>query len=174
MIRGAPDGRAGRMNRLLLVSLCCFLTGNGPLYAKETKEREQPPWLRAQVVNASMDIKMTVTQQGIFREAVGSFLDGLTGEYVSMAKQQKDDIPRRMKQARSRHARKMDKKMRTALDDQQYARYLVYRALLLTSTDTMVDPQTRGGTRARFAANCKKEAFRIWRPTAWCPVADAS
>ncbi len=69
MIRGAPDRRAGRMNRLLLVGLCCFLAGNGPLYAEETKEREQPPWVRTQVVNAAMDIKMTVIQQGIFREA---------------------------------------------------------------------------------------------------------
>ncbi len=174
MIGGTSDLRDDWVNRLLLVSLCCCLTSNLPLNAEETKERKRPPWLQAQVVNASIDIKMTVTQQGIFREAVGGFLDGLTGEYVSMAKQQKPDIPRWMKQARSRHARTMDKKMRTALDDQQYDRYLVYRALLLTSTDAMVDPPSRGGTPARFAANCRKEAFRIWRPPTWCPVADSS
>ena len=65
---------------------------------------------------------MTVTQQGIFREAVGGFLDGLIGEYVSTLKQQKDDIPRRAKQVQIRHARKMEKKMRTVLDQQQYER----------------------------------------------------
>ena len=81
--------------------------------------------MQPQVLKASMDIKMTVTQQGIFREAVGGFLDSLTGEYISMMKQQKDDIPRRIKQARSRHARTMDKKLRTALDDRQYDRYLL-------------------------------------------------
>ncbi|GIT39682.1 MAG: hypothetical protein Ct9H300mP8_08780 [Gammaproteobacteria bacterium] len=61
-------------------------------------------------------IKMTTDQQAVFREAVGGFLGGLTTEYVSMMKQQKDDIPRRIKQARSRHARKMDKKMRPSRD----------------------------------------------------------
>ena len=150
------------------------LMASGSLAAEEGGLQGRPPWMQPQVVKASVAIKMTADQQAVFREAVGGFLDGLTTEYVSMMKQQKDDIPRRMKQARSRHARKMDEKMRAALDDQQYARYLVYRALLLTSTDTMVGPQTRGGTRARFAANCRKEAFRIWRPTTWCPVADAS
>ena len=174
MMGGTSDLRDDSVDRLLLVGLCCCLTSNGPLIAEETNQRERPPWLQDQVVNASMNIKMTVTQQGIFREAVGGFLDRLTSEYVSMAKQQKADIPRRMKQARSRHARTMDKKMRTALDDQQYDRYLVYRALLLTSTDAMVDPPSRGGTPARFAANCRKEAFRIWRPPTWCPVADSS
>ena len=64
-----------------------------------------------------------------------------------MMKQQKEDIPRRIKQARSRHARKMDKKMRGVLDDQQYERYLTYRKLLLASTDVMVNPPSRRGRR---------------------------
>ncbi len=98
----------------------------GSLTAEEAGERRAAPWLQPQVLKASMDIKMTVTQQGIFREAVGGFLDSLTGEYISMMKQQKDDIPRRVKQARSRHARKMDKKMHAVLDDQQYELALIH------------------------------------------------
>ena len=103
--------------------------------------------MQPQVVKASVAIKMTTDQQAVFREAVGGFLDGLTTEYVSMMKQQKDDIPRRIKQARSRHARKMDKKMRAVLDDQQYERYLTYRKLLVASTDVMVNPPSRRGRR---------------------------
>ena len=162
------------MHRLLLACLSCWFMGAGSLTAEETGERAGPPWLQPEVLEASMAIEMTVTQQGIFREAVGGFLDSLTGEYISMMKQQKDDIPRRIKQARSRHARTMDKKLRTALDDRQYDRYLLYRALLLTSTDDLVDPPGRAGTQDAFAPNCRKEAFRIWRPPTWCPTYNSS
>ena len=162
------------MRRLLLACLSCWFMGTGPVTAEEAGERRDAPWLQPQVLKASMDIKMTVTQQGIFRKAVGGFLDSLTGEYISMMKQQKDDIPRRIKQARSRHARTMDKKLRAVLDDQQYDRYLLYRALLLTSTGVMVDPPGRTGTRDTFAPNCRKEAFRIWRPPTRCPTYNAS
>ncbi|MFP6795726.1 MAG: hypothetical protein VB933_01495 [Pseudomonadales bacterium] len=159
------------MRRLLLACLSCCFMGSGSLTAEEVAERGGPPWLQPQVLEASMAIKMTVTQQGVFREAVGGFLDGLTTEYVSMMKQQKDDIPRRIKQARSRHARKMDTKMHAVLDDQQYERYLSYRKLLLTSTDVMVNPPSRRGTRGGFASNCRK---RVWRPMTWCPSYNAS
>ena len=174
MIRALQKTRGCWVRRLLFACLSCCLMSTGSLTAEEAGERRSAPWLQPQVLKASMDIKMTVTQQGIFREAVGGFLDSLTGEYISMLKQQKDDIPRRIKQARSRHARTMDKKLRTALDDQQYDRYLLYRALLLTSTDDMVDPPGRAGTQDAFAPNCRKEAFRIWRPPTWCPTYNSS
>ena len=159
------------LRRLLVACLACWLMGMGSLTAEETGERAGAPWLQPEVLEASVAIEMTVTQQGVFREAVGGFLDSLTTEYVSMMKQQKDDIPRRVKQARSRHARKMDKKMHAVLDDQQYERYLLYRALLLTSTDVMVDPPARTGHRGGSASNCRK---RVWRPMAWCPSYNAS
>jgi len=159
------------MRRLLLGCLSWWFLSTGSLNAEEAGERAGPPWLQPEVLEASMAIKMTVTQQGVFREAVGGFLDGLTTEYVSMMKQQKDDIPRRIKQARSRRARKMDKKMHAVLDDQQYERYLLYRALLLTSTDVMVDPPARTGQRGGSASNCRK---RVWRPMTWCPSYNAS
>ena len=159
------------MRRLLLRCLSWWFLSTGSLNAEEAGERAGPPWLQPKVLEASMAIKMTVTQQGVFREAVGGFLDGLTTEYVSMMKQQKDDIPRRIKQARSRHARKMDKKMHAVLDDQQYERYLLYRALLQTSTDVMVDPPARTGQRGGSASNCRK---RVWRPMTWCPSYNAS
>ena len=120
---------------------------SGSFAAEEGGIQGRPPWMQPQVVKASVAIKMTTDQQAVFREAVGGFLDGLTTEYVSMMKQQKDDIPRRIKQARSRHARKMDKKMRAVLDDQQYERYLTYRKLLVASTDVMVNPPSRRGRR---------------------------
>ncbi|MCS5683289.1 MAG: hypothetical protein NZ609_12170 [Acidimicrobiales bacterium] len=120
---------------------------SGSFAAEEGGIQGRPPWMQPQVVKASIAIKMTTDQQAVFREAVGGFLDGLTTEYVSMMKQQKDDIPRRIKQARSRHARKMDKKMRAVLDDQQYERYLTYRKLLVASTDVMVNPPSRRGRR---------------------------
>ena len=120
---------------------------SGSFAADEGGIQGRPPWMQPQVVKASVAIKMTTDQQAVFREAVGGFLDGLTTEYVSMMKQQKDDIPRRIKQARSRHARKMDKKMRAVLDDQQYERYLTYRKLLVASTDVMVNPPSRRGRR---------------------------
>ena len=120
---------------------------SGSFAAEEGGIQGRPPWMQPQVVKASIAIKMTTDQQAVFREAVGGFLDGLTREYVSMMKQQKDDIPRRIKQARSRHARKMDKKMRAVLDDQQYERYMTYRKLLLASTDVMVNPPSRRGRR---------------------------
>ncbi len=120
---------------------------SGSFAAEEGGIQGRPPWMQPQVVKASIAIKMTTDQQAVFREAVGGFLDGLTTEYVSMMKQQKDDIPRRIKQARSRHARKMDKKMRAVLDDQQYERYLTYRKLLVSSTDVMVNPPSRRGRR---------------------------
>ena len=120
---------------------------SGSFAAEEGGIQGRPPWMQPQVVKASVAIKMTTDQQAVFREAVGGFLDGLTTEYVSMMKQQKDDIPRRIKQARIRHARKMDKKMRAVLDDQQYERYLTYRKLLVSSTDVMVNPPSRRGRR---------------------------
>ena len=120
---------------------------SGSFAAEEGGIQGRPPWMQPQVVKAAVAIKMTTDQQAVFREAVGGFLDGLTTEYVSMMKQQKDDIPRRIKQARSRHARKMDKKMRAVLDDQQYERYLTYRKLLVASTDVMVNPPSRRGRR---------------------------
>ena len=120
---------------------------SGSFAAEEGGIQGRPPWMQPQVVKASIAIKMPTDQQAVFREAVGGFLDGLTTEYVSMMKQQKDDIPRRIKQARSRHARKMDKKMRAVLDDQQYERYLTYRKLLVASTDVMVNPPSRRGRR---------------------------
>jgi len=120
---------------------------SGSFAAEEGGIQGRPPWMQPQVVKASIAIKMTTDQQAVFREAVGGFLDGLTTEYLSMMKQQKDDIPRRIKQARSRHARKMDKKMRAVLDDQQYERYLTYRKLLVSSTDVMVNPPSRRGRR---------------------------
>jgi len=123
------------------------LIASGSLAAEEGGLQGRPPWMQPQVVKASVAIKMTADQQAVFREAVGGFLDGLTTEYVSMMKQQKDDIPRRIKQARSRHARKMDRKMRAVLDDQQYDRYQTYRKLLLASTDVMVNPPGRRGRR---------------------------
>ena len=123
------------------------LMASGSLAAEEGGLQGRPPWMQPQVVKASVAIKMTTDQQAVFREAVGGFLDGLTTEYVSMMKQQKDDIPRRIKQARSRHARKMDKKMRAVLDDPQYERYLTYRKLLVSSTDVMVNPPSRRGRR---------------------------
>ena len=174
MIRALRKMRGCRVPRLLFACLSYCLMHTAPLTAEEVGERKAAPWLQPQVLKASMDIKMTVTQQGIFREAVGGFLDSLTGEYISMLKQQKDDIPRRIKQARSRHARAMDRKLRAALDDPQYDRYLLYRALLLTSTDLIVDPPGRTGTRGTIAPNCRKEAFRIWRPPTWCPTPNAS
>ena len=64
--------------------------------------------------------------------------------------------------------------LRAALDDPQYDRYLLYRALLLTSTDLIVDPPGRTGSRGTIAPNCRKEAFRIWRPPTWCPTPNAS
>ena len=123
------------------------LIASGSLAAEEGGLQGRPPWMQPQVVKASVAIEMTADQQAVFREAVGGFLDGLTTEYVSMMKQQKDDIPRRIKQARSRHARKMDKKMRAVLDDPQYERYLTYRKLLVSSTDVMVNPHSRRGRR---------------------------
>ena len=84
------------------------LIASGSLAAEEGGLQGRPPWMQPQVVKASVAIEMTADQQAVFREAVGGFLDGLTTEYVSMMKQQKDDIPRRIKQARSRPARKMD------------------------------------------------------------------
>ena len=120
---------------------------SGSFAAEEGGIQGRPPWMQPQVVKASVAIKMTTDQQAVFREAVGGFLDGLTTEYVSMMKQQKDDIPRRIKQARSRYARKMDKKMRAVLDDPQYERYLTYRKMLLASTDVMVNPSGRRGRR---------------------------
>ena len=131
----------------VLVGILGALTASGSVAAEEGGLQGRPPWMQPQVVKASVAIKMTQDQLAVFREAVGGFLDGLTREYVSMMKQQKEDIPRRIKQARSRHARKMDKKMRGVLDDQQYERYLTYRKLLLASTDVMVNPPSRRGRR---------------------------
>jgi len=174
MIRALQKMKGRWVHRLLFAWLSCCLMSMGPATAEEAGKRRDAPWLQPEVLKASMDIKMTVTQQGIFREAVGGFLDSLTGEYISMMKQQKDDIPRRIKQARSRYARTMDKKLRAELDDRQYDRYLLYRALLLTSTDIMVDSPGRAGTRSAIAPNCRKEAFRIWRPPTRCPTYDGS
>ena len=139
----------------VLVGILGALIASGSVAAEEGGLQGRPPWMQPQVVKASVAIKMTQDQLAVFREAVGGFLDGLTREYVSMMKQQKEDIPRRIKQARSRHARKMDKKMRGVLDDQQYERYLLYRALLLTSTDVMADPPARTGHRGGAASNCR-------------------
>jgi len=150
------------IQRLLLTYLLCWFAAAGSLYAEGADERESAPWLQPEIVEASRAIQMTVTQQGIFREAVGGFLDGLIGEYVSMLKQQKDDIPRRAKQVQSRHARKMDKKMRAVLDEQQYERYLAYRLLLLTSMEVLLDLPSRTQRRGRLAAYCKKETWRVW------------
>ena len=80
------------MPRLLFACLSYCLMHTALLTAEEVGERKAAPWLQPQVLKASMDIKMTVTQQGIFREAVGGFLDSLTGEYISMLKQQKDEF----------------------------------------------------------------------------------
>ena len=110
----------------VLVGTLGALIASGSFAAEEGGLQGRPPWMQPQVVKASVAIKMTTDQQAVFREAVGGFLDGLTREYVSMMKQQKEDIPRRIKQARSRHARKMDKKMRAVLDDQQYERFYLF------------------------------------------------
>jgi hypothetical protein len=45
-----------------------------------------------------------------------------------------------MKQAVARHARKMDKEMRTVLDDDQYMLYEQYRTVLTTKTKQMFAP----------------------------------
>ena len=65
---------------------------------------------------------------------------GLIGGIAVALKQQKPDIPRRMKQAVARHARKMDKEMKTVLDDDQYKLYEQYRTLLTTKTGRMFSP----------------------------------
>ncbi|GIS70256.1 MAG: hypothetical protein CM1200mP9_10770 [Gammaproteobacteria bacterium] len=138
------------------------LMASGSLAAEEGGLQGRPPWMQPQVVKASVAIKMTADKQAVFREAVGGFLDGLTTEYVSMMKQQKDDIPRRIKQARSRHARKMDRKMRAVLDDQQYDRYQTYRKLFW--------PLQSNGESARSTWSSRLTGpgiAKVLKPLAW-------
>ncbi|HBP14370.1 MAG: hypothetical protein VYC36_03295 [Pseudomonadota bacterium] len=112
----------------------------GPSYAQQAVRQGWTPWTDPEVVQAMSNLRMSKDQFERLRDAVTDFLDGAMSEYVSMMKQQKPDIPRRMKQAVARHARKMDKEMKTVLDDDQYKLYEQYRTLLTTKTGRMFSP----------------------------------
>lgn len=112
----------------------------GPSYAQQAVGQGWTPWADPEVRQAMSNLRMSKDQFERLRGAVADFLDAAISEYASMRKQQKSDIPRRMKQAVARHARKMDKEMRTVLDDDQYMLYEQYRTVLTTKTKQMFAP----------------------------------
>jgi hypothetical protein len=107
-----------------------------PVKAQRQSQQEQQqlgggPWAHPDVLKAAAAIKMSPDQLSVFRTAIGAFVDDLMQETYRLTKQNKSDIPRRVKSKRNKLVKQLNGKMAAVLTEDQYSRYETYRILLV-------------------------------------------
>ena len=136
---------------LTVMILSLLLAGTVVTWAENDTQQNQKsqsvggPWGHPDVLNAAAAIQMTPEQQAKFRAAVGAFVDGLMKYTVSLIKQQKPDIPRKLKRKTRKLTKAMNQSMSEILDEEQYPRYEACRDLLLDKMEKI----SSGGRRRR-------------------------
>jgi hypothetical protein len=101
--------------------------------APSEKQANAAPWAHPDVIKAAIAIEMSEEQAALFRTAMGAFIDGIWRDSMNLIKRQKPNLEKALQRVTRKHSKRLDQEMRAVFtEDQQFARYQVYRDLLLS------------------------------------------
>ena len=119
------------LKKLIFLLVGVFIFATVSAVASE-KQAHSGPWADPELIKAAIAIDMSEQQAALFRTAMGAFIDGVWKDSMNLIKRQKPNLKNELKRVNRKHIKKLNQKMRAVFtEDEQFARYQVYRDLLV-------------------------------------------